>query len=351
MGWSWIVFLGTGWKRKRRPNPLLQWSVRIRRIKLAAKEGEAIYHCMSRTVNGERLFGAVDQEAFRRQLWAVADYCGVELLTWTILSNHFHLLARVPQVQPVGDEELLRRYEVLYPKPTKYHVQRLEVIKGYLRASAQEGEVWRQRQLAQMGDISAFMKLLKQRFSVWFNKRHKRYGTLWSERFKSILVEPKHRVIEAMAAYIDLNCVRAGICSDPKDYRFCGYAEALAGSKIAKKGLLSVIGGTWPEAQAAYRQILFSIGAGPHEQAGDISEEALKEVMVAGGKLPLAVLLRHRLAYFTSGAVLGGKNFVEQQLIKYRQLSGRRKRTNPYLLPDLFGCGRLAALRGYRTSS
>ncbi|HWZ95205.1 MAG TPA: transposase, partial [Opitutaceae bacterium] len=145
---------------------------------------------MSRTVNGERLFGAVDQETFRRQLWAVADYCGVEVLTWTILSNHFHVLTRVPQAQPVGDEELLRRYQVLYPKPTKYCVQRLEVIRGYLQANAPEGEAWRQRQLTQMGDISAFMKLLKQRFSVWFNKRHKRYGTLWSERFKSILVEP-----------------------------------------------------------------------------------------------------------------------------------------------------------------
>ena len=306
---------------------------------------------MSRTVNGERLFGAVDQETFRRQLWAVADYCGVEVLTWTILSNHFHVLTRVPQAQPVGDEELLRRYQVLYPKPTKYCVQRLEVIKGYLQANAPEGEIWRQRQLTQMGDISAFMKLLKQRFSVWFNKRHKRYGTLWSERFKSILVEPKHRVIAAMAAYIDLNCVRARICSDPKDYRFCGYAEALAGSKVAQKGLISVIGGSWQEAQAAYREILFSIGAGPNGQAGNISEEALKEVMVVGGKLPLAMLLRHKLVYFTSGAVLGGKSFVEEQLIKYRQLSGRRKRTEPYPVPDLFGCGRLVTLRGCRAGN
>jgi putative transposase len=303
---------------------------------------------MSRTVNGERLFGAVDQETFRRQLWAVADYCGVDVLTWTILSNHFHVLTRVSQAQPVSDEELLRRYQVLYPKPTKYRVQRLEVIKGYLQANAPEGEIWRQRQLAQMGDISAFMKLLKQRFSVWFNKHHKRYGTLWSERFKSILVEPEHRVIEAMAAYIDLNCVRARICSDPKDYRFCGYAEAIAGSKLAQKGLLSVIGGSWPEAQAAYRQIIFSVGAGPHEQAGDISEEALKKVVAAQGRLPLAMLLRHRLVYFTAGAVLGGRSFVEEQLIKYRQLTGRRKRTEPYPVPDLLGGERLVTLRACR---
>src|SRR5438270_2225659 len=96
--------------------------------------------------------------------------------------------------------------------------------------------------------------------------------------------------------------------------------------------------------------MIFSIGAGTNDHAGDISKEALKEVLVANGKLPLAVLLRHKLAYFTSGAVLGGRGFVEEQLVKYRQLSGRRKRTEPYPVPDLFGCGRLLALRRYRAS-
>jgi hypothetical protein len=96
--------------------------------------------------------------------------------------------------------------------------------------------------------------------------------------------------------------------------------------------------------------MLFSTGAGPNEQAGDISEETLRTVMVDGGKLSLATLLRHRLVYFTSGAVLGGRSFVEEQLVKYRQLSGRRKRTELYPVPDLFGCGGLLALRGYRVS-
>jgi putative transposase len=303
-------------------------------------------------VNGEWLFDAVDKESFRRQLWAVADYCGVEVLTWTILSNHFHVLVRVPQTQPVGDEELLRRYHVLYPKPSKYNVLRLEVIKAYLQANTPEGEAWRRRQLAQMGDVSAFMKLLKQRYTVWFNHHHRRFGTIWSQRFTSILVEPKHQVIQTMAAYIDLNCVRAHLCSDPKDYRFCGYAEALAGSRQAQKGLHSVMGGSdWTQAQAAYRQILFSTAAAPREGAASVSEDSFKKVMAAQGRLPLASILRHRLAYFTSGAVLGGKAFVEEQLAKYREVSGRRKKAEPCPLPDfLSGQGLLAfrACRGLR---
>ncbi|MEZ5431159.1 MAG: hypothetical protein R3F31_08270 [Verrucomicrobiales bacterium] len=40
-----------------------------------------------------------------------------------------------------------------------------------------------------------------------------------------------------MAAYIDLNPVRAGMVDDPKDYRWCGYAEAVAGGRRARRGL------------------------------------------------------------------------------------------------------------------
>ena len=196
--------------------------MRTARIKVSPVEGEAFYHCMSRTVNGERLFDDAAKEILRKQIHQTADYCGVQVLTYAILSNHFHVLLRVPQAVEVSDAELLRRYRGMYPKPNAYQVARLEVIESLLKSGAREGKAWRKRQLALMGDVSPFMKLVKQRFSIWFNKSHNRYGTLWSERFKSVLVEGNGRVLETMAAYIDLNCVRAGLADDPKDYRFCG---------------------------------------------------------------------------------------------------------------------------------
>jgi len=45
-----------------------------------------------------------------------------------------------------------------------------------------------------------------------------------------------------MAAYIDLNPVRAKMVEEPEDYRWCGYAEALSGSKEARQGLCRVMG-------------------------------------------------------------------------------------------------------------
>ena len=39
-------------------------------------------------------------------------------------------------------------------------------------------------------DLSEFMKDLKQTFSRFYNKRHNRKGFFWSERFKSVIVDP-----------------------------------------------------------------------------------------------------------------------------------------------------------------
>ena len=305
---------------------------------------------MTRTVNGERLFDDVAKEVLRKQLWQVADYCGVEVFTYAILSNHFHLLVRIPQRTEIADGELLRRYHVLYPKPTKYQTARLEVIRSQLASNGPEAVAWRRRQLALMGNLSQFMKLLKQRFSIWFNKRHRRYGTLWAERFKSVLIESNPVVLETIAAYIDLNCVRAGLAADPKDYRFCGYAEAIAGSVAARRGLAAVSGSTrsWPEVQADYRQLLFGTGAGPREHGGGISAADFAQVIKAGGQLPRSTVLRCRLRYFTDGAVLGTQAFVASQLARYRARVGPCDRTAPRPLPQIYAWGDLATLRKLR---
>ena len=323
--------------------------MRQARIKVDAKAGAAVYHCMTRTVNGERLLDDSAKEVLRRQLWQVAEYCGVQIVTFAIMSNHFHVLVRVPQWSRPSDAELLRRYEVLYPKPTRYQVARLEAIRGQLKTDGPEAVAWRNRQLALMGDLSPFMKLVKQRFSIWYNRSHQRYGTLWAERFKSVLVEGKAGVMKTMAAYIDLNPVRAGLVEDPKDYRFCGYGEAVAGHAGARAGLaLLVEGKSWRVVQESYRRTLFGIGAGARRDAQVISAEAFQAVMKNKGRLPLATVLRCRVRYFSDGAVLGTRAFVEAQLGDYRRRFGRRKQTPPCALPEVTDWGGLTTLRGLR---
>jgi putative transposase len=323
--------------------------MRHARIKVSARETEAVYHCMSRTVNGERLFDPIAREILRRQLWQVAEYCGVEIVTYAILSNHFHVLVRVPKWQDLCDGELVRRFRILYPRPTAYQSARFEVVQAQLASNGPDAVAWRKRQLALMGDVSPFMKLVKQRFAIWVNKTRQRFGTLWADRFKSVLVEPQGRVIETMAAYIDLNCVRAGLARDPKEYRFCGYAEAVAGNAAARRGIRFAVGRrTWNDTQAAYRQIVFGRGAGPRQAGAAISIERFRQVVKEGGKLPLHAVLRCRVRYFTDGAVLGSEAFVEKHLAHYRRNTGRREHLGPQALPNCTDWGGLNALRGLR---
>ena len=322
------------------------WGVRTPRIKLDPELGEAVYHCFTRTVNGEMLFDDADKEVLRKQLWQVSDFCGIRIVTHDILSNHFHVKIMVPKKIEITDAELLRRYRVLHPRPTRYQPARLEVIEQWLARQSPEGRAWRKRILAMMGDVSAFMQLLKQRFSIWFNRTHHRYGTLWAERFGSVLVQ---WMIPAMAAYIDLNCVRAYLILDPKDYRFCGYGEAVGGNLKAREGLGLLFGESdWTKVQARYRQLLFSIGAAPREKGARISQADFQRVIAQGGHLPLAEVLRCRVKYFTAAGVLGSKAFVETQLAAYRRRTGRPLKAAPHLVPAITDWGELATLRAVR---
>jgi putative transposase len=171
-------------------------------------------------------------------------------------------------------------------------------------------------------DLSLFVKEIKERFSRWFNKRRGRKGTLWMDRFKSVLVEGKGEALRTMAAYIDLNPVRAGLVKDPKDYRWCGYAEALGGSRRAQRGLCKAIGKPvdgWQNAGAAeaYRSILFTEGREVKDAQNEkvvqrgVSVEKAREVLAERGKLSTAELVRMRVRYFSDGAILGCKAFVE----------------------------------------
>lgn len=298
---------------------------------------------MSRVVGGQMLLGDREKEVFRKMLWQVADFSGVEVLTYSIMSNHFHILVRVPeQDRAVSDAELLRRFKVLYPKPTKYQTASFTRLENALKAGTEDAEQFRKQLLGRMHDLSAFMKTLKQRFSIWYNRNHDgRVGTLWMERFKSVLVQGSGNPLQTMAAYIDLNPVRAGLEDDPKDYRWCGYAEAVAGNQKAQRGL-EMIWATYADgsrregtaanlksAMKAHRTLIFGKGASPWTCGGKPIDRVTAERVLneENGELPVSVVLRCRVRYFTDGVVLGTAEFVRSYA---KEWQAGRKRERPH---------------------
>ena len=284
----------------------------MRRIKVSG--AAAVYHCMTRTVNGEMLFEDRAKEVLRKMLWQVAEFCGAEILTYCVMTNHFHVLLRIPEPSILSDAELIRRYKVLYPKATKFQSASAKILESRLAGGGSDAAEIRRKLLARMADVSEYMKAVKQRFSVWYNRNHGRFGTLWADRFKSVLVEGQGNPLQTMAAYIDLNPVRAGIVEDPKDYRFCGYAEAVAGVVVAKRGLTAV----WSDhgarrsdtALRAHRSLIFGKRASEPGLTEMTRQRALQVLDHDDGYLPKAVMLRCRVRYFTDGAILGSAEFV-----------------------------------------
>jgi len=74
------------------------------------------------------------------------------------------------------------------------------------------------------------MKLVKQRFKQWYNRTHGRKGTLWEERYKSVLWTVREKPLRRWPLTSTSNPVRAGLVDDPK-ISLVRYAEAVAGGQ------------------------------------------------------------------------------------------------------------------------
>ncbi len=321
------------------------------------------YHCLSRIVNRDFIFGDEEKEHFVALMRGYEAFCGVQIVTYCVMSNHFHILVKVPRRPEVlpSDEALV---SLAKQAGYSYDAGTLKQDLKRFREDGQDGaaEELRERLFCRMWDVSWFMKMLKQRFSQWYNGRHDRKGTLWEERFRSVLVEGAGRALAAMAAYIDLNPFRAGIVDDPAQYRWCGYAEAVAGRKQARKGLSMAVEAALGNAvdprqvMGEYRKHLFREGeqekrneAGAVVRRG-IGEERVKEVLAGNGKIDLLEAIRCRVRYFCDGVVLGSRAFVNEFFKVNRSRFGSRRREGARRLhginaPDLF------ALRDVRVAS
>ncbi|MBE9574040.1 MAG: transposase [Proteobacteria bacterium] len=134
----------------------------------------ALHHVMGRGIDGVKLFSnRKDWEDFLERL---SDLCRADALSvyaWALMSNHFHLLVRT------GNQPL-----------------------------------------------STSMRKLLTGYVVNYNRRHKRYGHLFQNRYKSIICEDDPYLLE-LTRYIHLNPLRVGIVKNLKElkgYQWCGHS-------------------------------------------------------------------------------------------------------------------------------
>ncbi len=317
-------------------------------------EKPALYHVVTRVVERRFAFGVEEKERFRTLMRMMERFSGCRVLAYCVMCNHVHILLEVPPVRAggLGDAVLLERLGVLYSDAF------VAVVAKELEDARKEGDEAmaaeiHKRFTYRMHDLGQFMKGLLQRFSQWFNGLHHRTGTLWEQRFKSVIVE-SGTAARTIAAYIDLNPVRAGMVSDPADYRWSSYGEAVGGGvkgngKKAREGIVRACmshkgvgfeAENWKEISRIYRRAMgmalgrktsnFKLQTSSKSKnpvtknTAEMLESEDNETVLPD--LGMAGMLMKRVRYFTDGAVIGSKAFVNEAFAGARErFSERRK--------------------------
>lgn len=197
-----------------------------------------------------------DRKSFVRRLSLLLEETETELLAWSLLSNHFHLLVR--------------------PRTTT---------------------------------LGAFMRRLLTGYAVTFNLRHDRSGHLFQNRYKSIVCDEEAYLLE-LVRYIHLNPLRVGLVSSLAEldlYPWSGHAvlmgkRALVGQNV--DGVLEQFGPTVGEGRKKYRAFVeVGVRVGRREE---LVGGGLRRSLAAQAEAPG----RDREAY--DARILGNGSFVER---------------------------------------
>jgi len=312
---------------------------------------EGVYHVTSRTSCGQYLFDDEAKGRFLKLLRKQAGFCGVEILAFCMMGNHFHLLVAVPEEYDVSDVELLRRYRLLYDaKHCPASAPLPSVLAELLERNETEGQQLRVRLLARMHDLSAFVRELKQRFGIWYNHRHGNKGTIWADRFNSVIVEASKEALSTVAAYIDLNPVRAELVTDPAEYRYSSFGQAMGGNREARRGYERVfcLSKRWKQVLPSYNLILYGKGSFSKgvegKDHGRIDPETVRRILEKKGKLSLCDVLRLRVRYFTAGTAIGSASFLKEISVEMRERHGFERKRDAYPMRS----GEWGDLRSFR---
>ena len=287
--------------------------MRRKRIKL---NGDAFYHVMSRIVRRQFWIDEEEKHLLLGEIRRAAAFSGVEICTYALMDNHFHLLVRIPTKRDVDDDELKRRMAALYGQ------QRTDDLFSAWSAWRQNGfaeraDAAKAHMKNRMHDLSHFCKTFKERYTQAFNRRHGNTGagTIWGGRFQSVLLEGSSNALMTVAAYIHLNPVRAGIASTPEDSPWTGFGSACQGNPLARAGLVALaecLFGpcSWEDARKAFSHAIEGRICSRRD-APAAAQTAQQPSSPAANPCPLKTLLQTRCPVFSRAGALGSSTFLE----------------------------------------
>ena len=218
------------------------------------KNFDTVHHLVSRIAHRVYFLKDEERKDFLEIVRRAAAYVDVRLIGWCVMENHFHLLVYLPEPQLVDEKEVLRRYGILKGIAA---VDRVERIFVDWRKKGEVGEQhvseWLDSQRRRMYSISSFMKIVKQWFTVDYNKRNAHKGTLWESAYFDRAVAHSESEMAKCLAYIHLNPIRAAVTDLFDGYAWSSYTAFRRGDPIAVAGMRFIYGDDVSEETIANR--------------------------------------------------------------------------------------------------
>ena len=277
--------------------------------RLIINDESTVYHVMSRTALDGFPLGDIEKDFMLDLIRRYAALYLVEILGFCLMGNHFHILVRMFPEHKFTDEDIQKRYVAFY---------------GDERIFA-EGLVPSLRE--KLSSLSEFMREIKVGFARFYNRRHKRRGYFWGDRFKSVIVENGETLINCLA-YIDLNPLRAGLVERPEQYRWNSLGYHIQTNN--RDNFLSTDFGlkefnvkSKKERIRRYRRYVYEAGSLNKPMKGNakvIKDKVLDKERGREFELSRSDRFKYRTRYFTDSGIIGSKEFVSDHYRKFKDL-------------------------------
>ena len=191
---------------------------------------QTFYHSFNRIsgMPSDFPFGDIEKEKMCSLIEDLSDFFTCKVISFVAMSNHWHCIFAT-EIEPPDRNEVTRAYIKRYGK---------EAYNEIMESPDEVQAEFFHKEARRMRDFSEFIKDFQQAFTNWFNRsrvdKHgepvRRRGSLWQERFKSILLGDR-RAVWQCTQYVELNPVRAKLVNSPKEYRFCTWGRFAGNNK------------------------------------------------------------------------------------------------------------------------
>ena len=225
-----------------------------------------VYHCMNRIVRRSFLCGwdpITKKDYSHRKKWfltklkRLSQLFAIDVMGYTVLSNHFHLVLRnrPDQVENMTDEEVALRWLLICPPASS----RSRRKRSPTPSEAEISQVLATPDLVtelrtRLSNPSWLLRQLCQHMGIRCNAEDEMSGHFWESRFKMCRLLDEAAVL-ACLAYVDLNPLRAGLAEGLEDYPYVSIRDrlrTLAGEKPDPSSWLAPL-----ELSTASRGVLF----------------------------------------------------------------------------------------------